>query len=71
MACYNAKVLRSKGLKVRRAQVVLQRKWSQGTGTLSDVGNALESLSRTNILEWKKVEGESQGIFEMTQREMK
>ena len=33
-------VLRSKGLKVRRARVVLQRKWSQETGTLSDVGRS-------------------------------
>ena len=43
-------VLRSKGLKVRRAQVVLRRKWSQGTGTLSDVGSALRSLPKTNVL---------------------
>ena len=43
-------VLRSKGLKVRRARVVLRRKWSQGTGTLNDVGSALESLPKTNVL---------------------
>ena len=43
-------LLRSKGLKVRRAQVVLRRKWSQGTGTLNDVGSALRSLPKTNVL---------------------
>jgi len=43
-------MLRSKVLKVRRAQVVLRRKWSQGTGTLSDVGSALRSLPKTNVL---------------------
>jgi len=44
-------VLRSKGLKVRRAQVVLRRKWSQGTGTLNDVGSALKSLLKTDVLQ--------------------
>jgi len=44
-------MLRSKGLKVRCARVVLQRKWSQGTGTLSDVSSALESFFRMNVLE--------------------
>jgi len=44
-------VLRSKGLKVRRARVVLRRKWSQGTGTLNDIGSALKSLPKTNVLE--------------------
>jgi len=42
-------VLRSKGLKVRCARFVLRRKWSQGTGTLSDVGNALKSFPKTDV----------------------
>jgi len=46
-----ARVLRSKGLKVQRAQVVLRRKWSQGAGTLNDVGSALKSLPKTDVLE--------------------
>jgi len=44
-------MLRSKGLKVRHALVVLRCKWSQGTGTLNDVGSALESLPKMNVLE--------------------
>jgi len=44
-------MLRSKGLKVRHARVVLRRKWSQGAGTLSDVGSSRESLPKTDVLE--------------------
>ena len=44
-------MLRSKGLKVRRARVVLRRKWSQGTGTLNDVSSALKSFPKTVVLE--------------------
>ena len=46
-----ATLLRSKGLKVQHAWVVLRHKWSQGTGTLSDVGSTLESFPKMNILE--------------------
>jgi len=48
------RLLRSKGLKVRRAQVVLWRKWSQGTGTLNDIGSALKRGSKTNVLEGRE-----------------
>jgi len=50
MTTFIWEVLRSKGLKVRRARVVLRRKWSQGTGTLSDVGRSRESLPKTDVL---------------------
>jgi len=45
------RLLRSKGLKVRCAWVVLRRKWSQGTGTLNDIGSAWKSFPKTDVLE--------------------
>jgi len=39
----------------------LRRKWSQGTGTLNDIGSVLKRDPKTNILEGKGYwEGESQ-----------
>jgi len=57
-------LLRSKGLKVRCAQVVLRCKWSQGTDTLNDVGSALKKDPKTDVLEKRGYwEGESQGTL--------